>query len=382
MILFSKSKKSKTVIICISENGVQGAVIDLNKPNNRDVFIYKTTQKTVTKINLNTFSELKKATEMVISELLNEEKRKETKRIFFENNEIKKFVFVVDSPFQHSYVTEYSLENNTPIKVTDDFIKNFLEKQQPEIKDFSVLNREEPLVFIKKDITSVNLNGYPTGQLDEIEARSVDLSIFNSVIPKKIAEKLYYQIKKKCPSASVEFFSQDDIDLAFINQFQKKDLYRYVKINMSESLIAIVNKNVPIKIKHMEYGYFDLIKKIAKEIKVPEFVAYSYLSMYFSNQCEKKFSTKIKKIIAPVLNTWEIEYEKEMREIPHNVYLKSNKLIERYFKEILIKKYPETKVSTLKELYSENISASSDDDEHILAINTNFVNRTTHSKNN
>jgi hypothetical protein len=375
MSLFSKSKKSKNVIICISENGVQGAIIDLNKPNNRDVFIYKTIKKTVTKINLNSFSELKKATGSVISELLNEEKRKETKRVFFENNEINKFIFVVDSPFQHSYVEKYSLENTAPIKVTDEFIKKFLEQQSPEIKDFSVLNKEEPLVFIKKDITSVNLNGYPTGQLDEIEARNVDLSIFNSVIPKRIAEKLYYQVKKNSPSASVEFFSQDDVDLAFINQFQKKDLYRYVKINMSESLIAIVNKNVPIKINHMEYGYFDLIKKIAKKIKVPEFVAYSYLSMYFSNQCEKKFSTKIKKIIAPVLNTWEIEYEKEMKEIPHNVYLKSNKLTEQYFKEILIKKYPETKVSTLRELYSENISATGDDSEHVLAINTNFINR-------
>lgn len=382
MGLFSKSKRSKAVIICVSENGAQGAVIDLTELNNRDVFLYKTTaKKTAAKINLNSFSELKKATNKVILELLNEKKKNETKRVFFEKNKIKKFIFIIETPFQHSYITKSSLEKTTPIKITEGFIKDVLEKQKPEIKDISVLDKEEPLTFIKKDITSVNLNGYPTSQLDEIEARSIDLSIFNSVIPEKIAENLYYQVKKKSPSASVEFFSQDDVDLAFLNHFQKRELYRYVKINMSESLIAVVERNVPVEIKHMKYGYLDLIEKIAEKMKVPDFVAYSYISMYFSNECEEKFSKKIEKIIAPVLNTWEIEYEKEMKEIPHNVFLNSSKLTEQYFKKILIKKYPETKVSTLRELYSENIGSFSDDSELNLAVSTHFINRIVHTRN-
>lgn len=375
MSFFSKDKKNKAVVICVSENGVQGAVIDLTQFNNRDVFLYKTNRKTSTKIGLKSLSKLKKNTDDVISELLNEEKRNGTKSNFFKNNKIENFIFIVESPFQYSYITKLSLENQTPMKITDEFIKDVLEKQKPQSKDASSLNKDEPLVFIKKDIISVNLNGYPTSQLSEIEARSIDLSIFSSVTPEKIAKTLYQLVKKRVPSASVEFFSQDDVDLAFLNHFQKKELYRYVKINMSESLIAVINKNVPVEIKHMKYGYIDLIEKIASEMDVPDFIAYSYVSMYFSNQCEKKFSEKIKAIVGPILNTWEIEYEKEMKETPNRVYLNSSKLTEDYFKKILIKKYPETDVSTLRELYSENIGSFSDDSELDLAVSTHFINR-------
>jgi hypothetical protein len=374
MNFFSKPKSPIIAVINLSESGVQGGLLSLENPNDKEnVFVHRTAKKTTADGAIKTISELEKSVDAVIKELLDAENETAPRK----GGDIKDFFFVVDSPFQHNYLSEVSFKDEKPVKINRVFIQKMMDEKVPESDNAPNLIKEkkDSLEFIKKDIIEVRLNGYPANQFDEVEARSIELLLFNSVAPKELLDSVRLQVGKRVGASSVHFFSRAEADISFLNHFRKKHLYKYVNINMSETLIVFVDRNIVRKIFYIKQGYSDLIQRIAKEFDVPDFVAVSYASMYFSGECERSFSKKMEELILFGIQLWELEYEKKMAILPEEVYLNSNSHTEDSFKQILTKKHPETKVSTLRELYAESTGYSASDKVLEMAISGFFINQ-------
>ncbi len=362
-------------VINLSESGVQGGIVSLEDGDTETTLIHSTEKKTTAGGAIETFSELNSSVDGVIKELLDDKKIPILKKSFLTKSPLQEFVFIIDSPFQHNYLSNISFSSEKPFKISRTFMEKMLAEKIPEAENAPALikEKEDSLEFIKKDVIETILNGYPARRFDEVEARNVNLSLFNSVAPKELLESLQSQVEKRVGSPSVRFFSRAEADIAFLNHFRKKRLYKYVNINMSETLVAFVDGGVIKKISYVWQGYSDLIQRIAKEFDVPDFVAVSYASMYFSGECEKSFSKKIEELILFGIQLWELEYEKNMSIIPQEVYLNSNSHTEESFRQILTKKHPEVKVSALRELYADSTGYSANDKVLEMAISNFFV---------
>ncbi len=377
MNLFSKSKNPIVAIINLSESGVQGGVISLEDGNKTDSFLYRTAKQTTADGAIDSFSELNRSVGAVLDELVEQESLFFPQKGFFGKTGLTNFVYIVDLPFQYNYLSSSSFKSDEPVRINRSFIEQMLSEKTPDTDGAPSLIREkkDDLEFIKKDISEVILNGYPSVDFEEVEARSIDISVFNSVSPRELLDSLRSKVKQKNASSSIYFFSRVEADIVFLNHFQKRRLYEYVNINMSETPVVLVDKNTIKKITYVKQGYSDLIDRVAKEFDVPDFVADSYTSMYFSGECERSFSKKMEELIVFGMQLWELEYEKKMSVLPEAVYLNSNSHTEESFKQTLIKKHPETKVTTLREVYAESTGYSADDRVLEMAISSFFVNR-------
>lgn len=377
MNFFSKSNYPIIVAIDISENGVRGSIIKktFNKTK-RDIFLYQTQKVAGSDGTINSMSDLTECTEKVVETLIEKGEDILNRRDKIIKKQLNDFIFILDSPFQYSYLTNIISANEEPVRITDAFIEHLLEKTRPETReaaDFFDKNKDS-LEFIKRKVMNVSLNGYQVNKIYDKQARFIDLLILSSIAPQKTLLTLQSQVKKKLKKANIKFLPRSEVDLTFLNKFNKNDLYKYIKVTMSETFIAVVDKEVPQDISYIPYGYQSIVKEISKSLEVPMFIASSYASIYFSKKIEKSFADKIDSIISSILKNWEDEYEKGMKYRPNKVFLDCDKDMEDFIKKILIKKHPETEVDTLKDLYVKKTGFMPDIKTE-LVTDAYFINR-------
>ncbi|MGM0628987.1 MAG: hypothetical protein ACQESA_01005 [Patescibacteria group bacterium] len=379
MVFFSKKRSSAKVLINISEEGAEGAIINTSKSKQRDVISYYTGKKTGVGGVINSFSELTACAGEVVSDLAKESNSSEGKKKGFSKDSLTNFVFIVESPFQYSYLSNISSENEEPVKVSDETIKRIIEKEEPKKPKDSVckLWNEEKIEFTKKEVTEVTLNGYSAQLIHGKEARHIDLSIFNTVFPKKLLVSLHSRLKGEFKPAVVNYFARSDVDLTFLNNVRKdkKTLWKYVKVNMSDTVVSVVNKGKTESIVYLNKGYFSLMKEVSKEFNVPYDVARSYISIFLSGAGEDDFSKRVGEVVYDTLEEWERDYEGSMSHMPKSVYLDCIDRFGEIFQKVLTKKYPETEVRTLRYMYEENTGHSLYNGNLELAVGTYFVNR-------
>ncbi len=373
MNFFSKTKNPITAVISVSEEGVIGFIV---KKNKRETVLHQTRKKTGTQQSLLTISDLIKSTNDVVLELIDKGEDILNKKNKFIKKQLKDFVIIIDSPFQYSYLTDIISANEEPVEITDDFIENLLKKTKPESKKEAELieKNKDSLEFIKKKIVTVNLNGYPVEDINNKQARFIDISVLASIAPKKVLFAIRSQIEKEIKRPSIEFFSKLDTDLAFINSFDQNSNYEYIKIDMSESYIITVTKGIPQNIINIPFGYQEVINQISEKLKISTSIANSYASIYFSGKAEKNFSKNIENIVLPILNAWELEYEKTMEYNINKVYLNCENILEEHIKKTLNKKHPNIEILTLKQIYDTKTGLMTDKKTEIIT-NTYFVNR-------
>ncbi|MGM0482820.1 MAG: hypothetical protein ACQEP6_03100 [Patescibacteria group bacterium] len=379
MVFFSQKRSSTKVLINISEEGIDGAVVSSAEGKRRDVILYYTGKKTGKGGMINSFSELTALVGEVISEIAKESDSSRGKKKKFTKNSLVDFIFVIDSPFQYSYLSSMSSENEEPVKISDETIKKIIEKEEPRKPENSDRGfwEDEKLEFAKKEVTEVTLNGYSAQIIHGKEARHIDLSVFNTVIPQKLLTSLRSRLKGEFKPSSVRFFARSDVDVSFLNNARKNkdDLYKYVRVNMSDTNVSVVNGSKTESVFYLGKGYLNLLEEISKEFNVPYDVAKSYVSMFLSGAGEEGFSENVGKVVHRTLEDWERDYEGNMNYMPKSVYLNCAKRFEEMFRNVLIKKHPETEVMTLRDVYEQNTGYLVNDTKFEIAVGAYFVNR-------
>ncbi len=377
MNLFASSKLPAVAIIDVSESGVQGALIDPGQSGEEGIFIHINNTRTTLEGLFSSITELEQAVTAVINDLADRAHRGLTKGDGLTEFYIERCVFMIDSPYQYSYLSKTTHKENTSFRITKELIDDILSKEIAKIDDAPdlILQKKDSIEFIKKEVTSVCLNGYPAKKPYGIEAKELDISLFNSVAPAELLESLRSQIKKTVGSTPVYFFPKNDAVTDLIRRSNEKGLKKYVNVNTSETLITLIENDVVKEHLHIHHGYSKILEEIEKKFEVPRCVALSYVSMYFSEECEKGFLKKLENTISSIMQFWELEYEKNMNWIPDIVYFNSNQRIEMAFKNVLIKKHPETEIRPLHEYLSEIVKYDFDESDMEMIICGLFVNR-------
>lgn len=379
MALFFNKKNPVKVIINISEEGVQGVVVRSSDQGRRDVLLYSTGKKTGFAGKVNSFSEMTSCTGEVISEIAKESSTSSGERRGFGKRSIKDFIFIIESPFQYSYLTNISSENKEPVKISDESINEIIEEEEPKMPEGRVSEfwiGEKPR-FVKREILQVTLNGYSAQVAHGKSARNIDLLVFNTVIPEKMFRSLHSRIKSEFNPSSVDLFASSDVNIAFLNDVsrQEKGVYKYVKVNISNTVISVVGEKKLESVYYIDKGSIDLIEEISGEFGVPRDVAMSYFSIFLAGTGERDFSERVGNVIEGVLKEWGKGYEINMDYRPKSVYLSCNSRFEEIFRDVLSKKEPENEIANLFDVYTYRTGTSIDPEKLQLNIGTYFVNR-------
>lgn len=377
---FLKNNLELTALVDINERGVTGALVQPN-PKGRNLLRYVTKTRTGGEASaVKSVEGLTMAAGEVITELTTEKnsKKQETKKA---KNPPKNFIFIISSPFQYSYITDITREWQRLVKVDDSVINDLLNEKEPNYDDACKIIRSDKkndLGFIKKEIHSINLNGYPAKEVKNKQARSISIRLLCSLAPQGVIKALDSRVKTEMRSAETKFAPKTDIILEFLNSFPNNGIYSYVDVGLSGTLVVTVADKLPTKFSYITYGSHDLTNAIATEFQVSMAVASSYTALYFSGQGEKKFMKRIEEIIDPLLTKWEREYENNMynQVIPQNVYFTSDHFLKEKIGSILEKKHPDAEVRSLDRVYTEATGHEVRDEVLNFAISTYLLKKT------
>lgn len=380
MPFFSIGKRpSAKVVLDVAEDGVQGTVVKRDDKGGGDISLYKSPKHSGTGGLVVSLSDLSFSVESVMDDIVQAGKVISGDNVGFDGHLLSDFLFVLNGSFQHSYLDVVSLENVSPIKISDAFIEDILAKEAPKRPEGPFLNLWDSaeLKFIERRVDEVVLNGYPARSIEGKHARHIEISVFNVVIPKTVSASIEGLIKKRFRSNKVCFFSGPQIDLLFLETARKdsRGSYSYVNVDISETQIMSFDKNKPEDVITFAKGYIDMIMEVSERFDVSYNVSNSYISLYLSGKGEREFSNELKDPVSTVLEDWEREYEIKIRSAPRSVYFNCKGSLEPTFRGILSKKHPESEIVTLRDLYAHETGSSIETDDTRLAVDSYVLNR-------
>lgn len=243
----------------------------------------------------------------------------------------KKIFCILSSPWHVSEFRSIKLVKNTPFSFTHKMANELLRKeadlfQEERFSEYGDLN-DGHMVPVELKTMKTALNGYFTSSPFGQKAKELDISIFISLAPREVLEKIKEIIGKHFHGAKIEFSSS--LLVSFVSARDVLSEEDFLMIDVGEEITEVsMVKNGELKASAsfpMGCGFFS--RKTAKEKGFDISEAASLFSLHQRGHMEKNALRKIDPAIKKTKGEWTRKFENTLSQISNDVSVPSSVLL-------------------------------------------------------
>jgi cell division ATPase FtsA len=259
-----------------------------------------------------------------------------------EHRHPSRILCTLSSPWFFSKNKKIEIENKNSFFITDNFIKDVLEKESNGYKEEFDSSSVE---VIEKTIIDTKVNGYEITNPIGMKTQNVQFNMYLSIAPldfiKKLENRLYLHthIKKEhIMYHTLPLVFKEAISLVF-----RENSYSYVDISGEVTDITVVSDHLISYNLSLPFGRNTIIRQIAKELNCPYEVAISMLHTYQDNMLDEKTSSQIKEILERLQKEYYIYLDDALNiddlkiKIPDKIFINTeddtSNIFEKFIKE-------------------------------------------------
>ncbi len=355
------SSKEYDVIISVGSGSVYGAIVEFEKNSPAKILCVRESEfpvkEKIQAEELSTF--MLSSLHKTITELAHDHKKK-----------IKNTHVIFASPWFSSFSKSIHIEKPEAFNVQEKTIEKLIAEQFSEI--FKEVSGGSSII-VEKALSHIKLNGYQTAAPYGKMAKTLDVSVYASVIPAIIREKIESEIYTVVHPHSIilhtfPFVAWDVI----MTLFSPKEDFIFVDIGSEVTDALVVLRGAIHSLVSFPVGKNHLVRKVALATESTPELATSMISLFASDTVDAPTKEKMSALVEAFGQEWTIRFLSAIHEtkeiehfLPQRAYVVSDQKISDLFSGIIIKQIPNT-ISLSRENLSQFVEFGSGETPNIF----------------
>ncbi|MEK7180478.1 MAG: hypothetical protein AAB706_03300, partial [Patescibacteria group bacterium] len=318
-----KSSHEPIVIFDIGSASVGGAIVLFSESTNLPQIIYTkrvsfpiTERPQSDRILASTANALK---EVVAA--LEKEGFSALHNLHVKNKAIRNVFCILASPWYVSQTKTINIKEKNPITLTEQFIENILTKEEKNFEESIAHSSytetfDKNVVLAEQKIIRIKLSGYETGNPYGKKSSDIELSLFSSLVSKKISDKLNEVIGHSFSREKIKLHSFCLTSFSTLSDlFPEAKDFLIMDITGEVTDISFVRNGALIQSVSFPSGRNFLIRKMIKKMNSNTEVALSSLSLYSTGKAEPAVAVKIESVVKEVQEEWLVYLNDVLRDL-------------------------------------------------------------------
>lgn len=346
---FKKQNKASTAVIFDIGSGHIGASLVLMSPKEVPQIVYSIRTPMVFQkhIDFDRFLGGMLKTLQEIGSNLQKNGIPILRTVGFKSKKIDSVMCVFSSPWYISQTRIIKFEKKKPFLVSEKFIQDIVTRSEKQFEKSSTLQKVrkklKESVVIEEHIIQTVLNGYHTSNPYEKLAKTVEVSIFLSMISKEVKTKTQEVLEKIFHVHGISFHSFALASFSAIRDiFHSEEDFLLVDVGGEVTDISLIRKGILLETVSFPTGKNFLIRSIVLDLNVLPEEAHSLVRMSINNK-ENDELKKFNKALADAEKVWLKSMQHALSEVgdsqllPRTIFLTADPDLGQWFKKILQK---------------------------------------------
>jgi hypothetical protein len=252
---------------------------------------------------------------------------------------------VLAAPWHVSQTRVIKLEKNAPFVFTSKLALDLMQKEialfeeeyfakYPDIKN--------PVRSIEFKNIKTMLNGYETAKPLEQKAKELEMTIFISISPEKVLEKIEETIRRHFHFKEIRFSSFVMASFAVVRDlYVNRDNFLLIDIGGEVTDISMVKKNMLRESISFPLGFNFMVREVASISRSSLSEAQSLISLFKDGHAEKSIIKKLGPVIDKLKAEWLLKFQESLANlsndvsVPATIYLTVDKEMADFFSETI-----------------------------------------------
>lgn len=346
---FKKKSKGINGIIFDIGSGHIGAALVTILPDEKPVIHFSTRSPMVFQkhIDFDRFLEGMLSTLKTVSDDLEKNGIPKLHGSVLKRKNIDAVLCVFSSPWYISQTRIIKYEKKKAFLVTKDFIEKMIERAEGQFEKSSQLQKVRKKLrdseVIEEHVVHTKLNGYSTTEPYGKNAKTVELSLFLSMISKEVESKTKKIFEKIFHSPTILFHSFVLASFSSIRDiFHSEDNFILIDIGGEVTDVSLIRESVLLETVSFPTGKNFLMRSIALDLGISPEEAHSRIRMHLETE-GAEVDGRLTKVLDDAEAVWLKSLQHAYVEVgdsqllPNHVFLTADPDLGKWFKQIIIK---------------------------------------------
>jgi len=316
----------------------------------------------------------------------------------FRGKKVENILCVFSSPWYISQTRMIKFDKKKAFTVSEQFIQDVKDRAEKQFEKSATLQKVRKKLgvsnVIEEHIIQTTLNGYHTSKPYGKQAKSIEISVFLSMISKEVEAKTRKVLEKIFHSHAIAFHSFALASFSVIRDvFHSEEDFILVDVGGEVTDVSLVRKGILLETVSFPTGKNFLIRSVVLDLNTIPEEAHTLIRMFLDNKASQG-SEKLQKVLVDAEKVWLKSVQHALVEVgdsqllPRTAFLTADPDLGVWFKNILqkddFKQYTFTNepfaVVTVgkRELYQHYTLAKGVPPDSFLALETLFLQKIVH----
>lgn len=245
----------------------------------------------------------------------------------FGSLKIKRVFYAFSSPWSVTQTKIATMEKPEGFIFSKEIVDTIVSDNEKDFekKVLEGTGLSDALQIVEQKVIQIKLNGYELLNPYGKKAYRADLSLFMSLVPKAVIDKVFDISMTTYHPKNTEVFSLPLASFSTIRDvFHDTKDFIFIDIGGELSDISIIKDGLIIETASFPFGRNFLVRKIAEKFATTAELAVSLIKMYHEGHVEAAVSDKLKPVIAEASMEWSGAFHKTLEAIALKVSLPKN----------------------------------------------------------
>ena len=307
---FSRSNKSTYLVIDLGSASI-GVACVVTEPNKEPMIVAHSRIPLAVQSQIEPSSFLKMMMSY-LSQALDRVTKKAGKRLRSLNapTTYEAVFCVFSSPWYATSVHELTEEFDTPRLISSSLVTSLVHDAYGVFVDTDqyVFDRErfesEPLV-IEQELIEITLNGYRVSRPYGKTAEHIDMLVFVSAIPNRVADRVERTVGEYVDISNITFRTQPTVShYAFREIYEAVQHAQTVMIGGEHTEIVAIEYGVPVAVYSFPLGFNEIVRKAGDKLTTGNELALSLLSLHGTDHLDDDLKKQLKDAVSDVAHNW------------------------------------------------------------------------------
>jgi hypothetical protein len=225
----------------------------------------------------------------------------------FGNLTVKRIFYVFASPWAVTQTKIATINKPDGFVVTKELVDKVIAEQENifETEVLSHADLGDKLQAIEKRVVQIKLNGYEVENPYGKKATRADISLFISLIPKAVVDKVFDISMSTYHPKGTAIFSLPLASFSTIREVFHNDRdFIFIDVGGELSDISVIRDGLILETASFPLGRHFLTRKVAKSFATTESEAVSLVKMYHDGHAETAVAERLEPVLSEARKQW------------------------------------------------------------------------------
>lgn len=176
--------------------------------------------------------------------------------------------------------------------------------------------------LVEKKIMQIRLNGYEVSDLGGSKAKSVELDVLMSFVPKRLRESVVSRIRKHVHCLAHEFHSFLLASFAAVRDLSNgRENFLLIDVAGEVTDIAVIRRGVIAECVSFPLGKNFILRKVSEAVGVSAEVAESYVRMLAEGKFDHKAMSSVRAAVETAGKDWLEVFNQSVSELSEEIFM-------------------------------------------------------------